>query len=95
MFWIGGLTFNSVLDVRITGGTEAGIGGFNDVEVMLYEHLAGEELEPEDRMVLTPAVSTMANLDDAYSGLDCGYYYLEVTGEVDAYTLTWAFSTSK
>jgi hypothetical protein len=102
VFWVGGLTPNSVLDVKVAGRTESGIGGFNGVDVQLYIHMAGEEVLPADRVAVTGAASEMMNFDTAYSNLACAHYYLEVAVTPDRagamtpgnYILTWEFSTS-
>jgi hypothetical protein len=102
VFWIGGLTPNSVLDVKVAGRTESGIGGFNGVDVQLYIHMAGEEIVPADRVAIVGAASEMMDLDTAYSDLACAHYYLEVIVVADRagdmtpgnYILTWEFSTS-
>ena len=62
------------------------------MKVTLYEHLYNVEIEPEERVAITHAVSTMTDLDAAYSNVNCGHYYLEITGDVGDYILTWAFS---
>jgi hypothetical protein len=102
VFWVGGLTPNSVLDVKVAGRTESGIGGFNGVDVQLYIHMAGEEIVPADRVAIVGAASEMMDLDTAYSDLACAHYYLEVIVVADRagdmtpgnYILTWEFSTS-
>ena len=96
VIWVGGLTPNSVLELKIVGTTETGIGITNDVEVALYQHMPEEEIMPADRMAIMGGASD--DFDAKYENLACGWYYFEVTGGADGatggYTVTWDFDTS-
>jgi hypothetical protein len=88
MFWVGGLTPNSVLKVKVEGTTELPTGIFNQVSVRLYPHVH----DMEKQTAIDPAMSEMDG--DTYQDLDCGHYYLEVSsdaGEEGGYTLSWTF----
>ena len=95
VLWVAGLTPNSVLDVKIVGTSETGIGSFNTVAVNVYQHMPGEEIAPADRAAVMPGASAKAAFDHVYKDLACGFYYLEVTGTAGGYTLTWDFDTTK
>ena len=87
--WIGGLTPDVVLDVKVDGTTEgASTNDFNDVTVELRLHVPGEGKQD----AIDAATSETDGFEDAYKGLDCGFYYLEVTGEAGGYTLSWTFT---
>ena len=96
VFWLGGLTPDYVLHVKVKGDSELPTGEFNEVNVKLYPYLVGEEKQA----AVPPATSDMSGYE-AYKDIDCGFYYLEVTGtyelasgidatnKVNRYTLSW------
>jgi hypothetical protein len=98
VFWLGGLTPDYVLHVKVKGDSELPTGLFNDVNVKLYPYVVGEEKQA----AVPPATSDMTGYE-AYKDIDCGFYYLEVTGtyelasgidatrKVNRYTLSWMF----
>ena len=92
VFWVGGLTPDAELHVKVAGTKEIGIGVRNAVEVYLYEHVHGATIMPDQRDPATGADSDKAAFDDVYSNIKCGFYYLEVKGAEGGYDLTWEFS---
>jgi hypothetical protein len=91
VLWIGGLTPDSVLNVKIKPETELPTGVFNRVSIKLYPFVSGKEKQA----AVEPGASKVTGFKDAYSGLDCGHYYLEVSGvdgEEGNYEVTWNFS---
>ena len=92
VFWVGGLTPDVELHVKLVGTKEVGIGIKNTVELNLFEHVHEASIMPDDRVAVTEAVSDETAFNDMYSNIKCGFYYLEVTGAEGGYTLTWSFS---
>ena len=76
VFWVGGLTPNSVLDLMIEGATETGTGITNEVFVRVYRYLPGEPIMPGARTEIMGGASD--DFDAKYENLACGYYYFEV-----------------
>jgi hypothetical protein len=90
--WIGGLTPDVVLDVKVEGTTEgASTNDFNDVTVELRLHVPGEGKQD----AIDTVTSETEGFEVAYKGVDCGFYYLEVTGEAGGYTLSWTFAQAQ
>ena len=89
VFWVGPLTPDSVLSVKIKGDTESANnpGVFNAVSVALHSFVTDEEKSAAE-------VAGMSETEgyDEYKGLSCGNYYLEVSGEAGDYTLSWMFT---
>ena len=86
--WIGGLTPDVVLDVKVDGTTEGDPNDFNKVTVELRLHVPGEGKQD----AIDPVTSKTDGFKVAYKGVDCGFYYLEVTGDAGRYTLSWNFA---
>ena len=86
MIWIGGLTPDFVLDVKVEGTSEGGVShDFNDVSIALYRHVPDQAQGD----AIAPVASKTMGYENAYKDVDCGFYYLEVTGEEGDYTVTW------
>ena len=86
VIWIGGLTPDVVLDVKVDGTTEGTVANdFNEVIVELYRHIANQSQAD----AIEPVASETTGYTDAYKDLDCGFYYLQISGEMGDYTLTW------
>jgi hypothetical protein len=91
VLWVGPLTPNSVLNVKVNPETELlnKPGEYNVVNVALYSHVT--DATKSDAEV--PGTSEIEGYKDEYKGLDCGNYYLEVTGDPGgSYTLSWEFT---
>jgi hypothetical protein len=87
VFWVGRLTPDSMLHVKVKGTEEASAGQFNDVDVTLHRHVMGKmEQTAED----ASEMSSMEGYDE-YMMLNSGGYYLKVTGD-GPYTLSWMFT---
>ena len=89
VFWVGPLTPNSVLSVKVAGTYEAANspGIFNPVTVTLHSFVSGGEKSPAEMA----GESKMEGYDE-YKEVDCGNYYLEVSGEEGTYELSWTFT---
>jgi hypothetical protein len=89
VLWVGPLTPDSVLSVKIKGDTESrnNPGVFNAVSVALHSFVTDAEKSAAE-------VAGMSETEgyEEYKGLSCGNYYLEVSGEVGDYTLSWIFT---
>jgi hypothetical protein len=83
VFWVASLTPNSVLKLTVKGTTEApnNPGVFNMVDVALHSFVTGEEKSDAEEGEM-----------GEYTGLSCGDYYVEVSGEEGDYELTWEFT---
>ena len=89
VIYLGPLTPHAVLDVKVNGTTEGSVThDFNEVSVALYRHIPNQAQGD-------PIASVASETEDfmtegvAYKDLDCGFYYLAVSGEEGEYTLTW------
>jgi hypothetical protein len=89
VFWVGSLTPDSVLNVMVDGKFESpnAPGVYNDVSVALYSHVPGATRSDAE----TPGTSEMEGYDE-YKGVDCNFYYLEVSGDEGSYELSWTFT---
>ena len=90
VIWVGGLTPSFVIDVKVKGDSELPTGTFNMPSVVLRPHVPGGKHQDP----ITPTASGTDGYEDAYKDLDCGFYYLEVTGEAGNYTVSWNFAAS-
>jgi len=93
VLWVGALTPDAVLKVKVEGISERAVGIFNRVAVELYPHLPGTTKQP----VVMPAAAADADGFVTYRDLACGNYYLEVSGVMDEagdYRLSWTFPGS-
>ena len=91
VIWIGGLTPASVLDVMVMGTSEGSVThDFNAVSVTLYRHVPDQA---QGDAIASVASKTMGFMTDGvvYKGLDCGFYYLQVEGEMGDYTVSWSY----
>jgi hypothetical protein len=87
--WVGGLTPDVVLDVKVEGTTEGSVpNDFNDVSVVLRRHVPGEGKQD----AIMSAAEVTEGYGATYKNLACGFYYLEVSGEVGDYDLNWKFA---
>ena len=87
--WVGGLTPDVVLDVKVKGTTEGSVpNDFNEVSVVLRRHVPGESKQDA---IMSAAVVT-EGYGATYNNLACGFYYLEVSGEEGDYDLNWKFA---
>ena len=90
VLWVGGLTPDAVLKVKVEGASERATGIFNRAAVELFPHLPGAMKQP----VMMPAAPADADGYVTYRNLACGNYYLEVTGVMEVpgrYRLSWTF----
>ena len=89
VFWVGSLTPDSVLNVMVDGKFESpnAPGEYNDVSVALYSHVPGAMKSDAE----IPGTSEMEDHDE-YKGVDCNFYYLEVSGDEGKYELSWTFT---
>ena len=89
VFWVGALTPESVLSLKVTGTFESpnAPGVFNDVTVTLHPFVTGAEKSAAE----TPGMSKTEDYDE-YKGLNCGLYYVEVSGATGGYDLSWTFT---
>ena len=90
VLWVGGLTPDAVLEVKVEGASERATGIYNQVSVTLYPHVPGTTKQP----AVIPAAVADADGYDTYRNLGCGNYYLEVTGVMEEeghYKLSWRF----
>ena len=90
VLWVGGLTPDAVLEVKVEGASERATGIYNQVSVTLYPHVPGTTKQP----AVIPAALADADGYDTYRNLGCGNYYLEVTGVMEEeghYKLSWRF----
>ena len=87
--WVGGLTPDVVLDVKVKGTTEGSVpNDFNVVSVVLRRHVPGESKQDA---IMSGAVVT-EGYGATYKNLACGFYYLEVSGAEGDYDLNWKFA---
>ena len=94
VLWVGALTPDAVLQVKVKGKSERATGIFNRAAVELRPHLPGTT--GEQRAVM-PAAPADADGYVTYRNLDCGNYYLKVTGVMEEpghYRLSWTFPGS-
>ena len=94
VLWVGALTPDAVLQVKVKGKSERATGIFNRAAVELRPHLPGTI--GEQRAVM-PAAPADADGFVTYRDLDCGNYYLKVTGVMEEpghYQLSWTFPGS-
>ena len=90
VLWVGALTPDAVLKVKVEGTSERATGIYNRAAVELYPHLPGTTQQP----VVLPAAPADADGYVTYRDLACGNYYLEVTGVMEEpghYKLSWMF----
>jgi hypothetical protein len=100
VIYVGGLTPDAVLNVKVVGTSEGSVThDFNNVTVKLYRHIPGQGQGDAIAMVdsevagFKPAdVSEMHEDGGAFKDLDCGFYYLTVSGEAGDYTIDWEAS---
>ena len=90
VFWVGALTPDSVLSVKVEGTFESpnAPGVFNDVRVMLHSFVPGAEKSVAEMGVMSEDMEGY----DEYKGPDCNFYYLEVSGGEGSYDLSWSFT---
>ena len=94
VLWAGALTPDAVLKVKVEGKSERATGIFNRAAVELRPHLPGTIGE---QPAVMPAAPADADGFVTYRDLDCGNYYLKVTGvmeEPGRYQLSWTFPGS-
>jgi hypothetical protein len=94
VIYVGMLTPNAVLDVKVEGTTEGSVThDYNEVSVALYRHIPGQGQGDPIASVASETdgfkEAPTAGTTGAYKDLDCGFYYLAVSGEEGEYTLTW------
>ena len=89
VFWVGALTPDSVLNVKVEGTFESpnAPGVYNDVSVALHSFVSGETKSVAE----TAGMSATEGYDE-YKGIDCNLYYLEVSGGEGGYDLSWTFT---
>jgi hypothetical protein len=95
VIYLGGLTPDVVLDVMVAGTLEGGVTHeFNDVSFALYRHISGEGQGDAIDSVDSETMGFMETPDagqvGAYKDLECGFYYLAISGKEGGYTLTWS-----
>ena len=91
VLWVGALSPDAVLKVKVEGTSERATGIFNRAAVELYPHLPRTTGQ---QPVVMPAAPADADGFVTYRDLACGNYYLEVTGVMDEpghYKLSWMF----
>ena len=91
VLWVGALTPDAVLKVKVEGTSERATGIFNRAAVELYPHLPRTTGQ---QPVVMPAAPADADGFVTYRDLACGNYYLEVTGVMEEpghYKLSWMF----
>ena len=91
VLWVGALTPDAVLKVKVEGTSERATGIFNRAAVEFYPHLPRTTGQ---QPVVMPAAPADADGFVTYRDLACGNYYLEVTGVMDEpghYKLSWMF----
>ena len=94
VLWVGALTPDAVLKVKVEGTSERATGIFNRAAVELRPHLPGTTGE---QPAVMPAAQADADGFVTYRNLDCGNYYLKVTGVMEEpghYRLSWTFPGS-
>ena len=94
VLWVGALTPDAVLKVKVEGTSERATGIFNRAAVELRPHLPRTTGE---QPAVMPAAPADADGFVTYRDLDCGNYYLKVTGvmeEPGEYKLSWTFPGS-
>ena len=94
VLWVGALTPDAVLKVKVEGTSERATGIFNRAAVELRPHLPRTTGE---QPAVMPAAPADADGIVTYRDLDCGNYYLKVTGvmeEPGEYKLSWTFPGS-
>ena len=94
VLWVGALTPDAVLKVKVEGTSERATGIFNRAAVELRPHLPGTTGE---QPAVMPAAPADADGFVTYRDLDCGNYYLKVTGVMEEpghYRLSWTFPGS-
>ena len=94
VLWVGALTPDAVLKVKVEGSSERATGIFNRAAVELRPHLPRTTGE---QPAVMPAAPADADGFVTYRNLDCGNYYLKVTGvmeEPGRYRLSWTFPGS-
>ena len=95
VIYLGGLTPDVVLDVMVAGTLEGGVTHeFNEVSFALYRHISGEGQGDAIDSVDSETMGFMETPDagqvGAYKDLECGFYYLAISGKEGGYTLTWS-----
>ena len=94
VLWVGALTPDAVLQVKVEGTSERATGIFNRAAVELRPHLPRTTGE---QPAVMPAAPADADGYVTYRDLDCGNYYLKVTGVMEEpghYQLSWTFPGS-
>ena len=94
VLWVGALTPDAVLKVKVEGSSERATGIFNRAAVELRPHLPRTTGE---QPAVMPAAPADADEFVTYRNLDCGNYYLKVTGVMEEpghYRLSWTFPGS-
>ena len=94
VLWVGALTPDAVLKVKVEGTSERATGIFNRAAVELHPHLPRTTGE---QPAVMPAAPADADGFVTYRNLDCGNYYLKVTGVMEEpghYRLSWTFPGS-
>ena len=94
VLWVGALTPDAVLKVKVEGTSERATGIFNRADVELRPHLPRTTGE---QPAVMPAAPADADGYVTYRDLDCGNYYLKVTGVMEEpghYRLSWTFPGS-
>ena len=94
VLWVGALTPDAVLQVKVEGTSERATGIFNRAAVELRPHLPGTIGE---QPAVMPAAPADADEFVTYRDLACGNYYLKVTGVMEEpghYRLSWTFTGS-
>ena len=94
VLWVGALTPDAVLKVKVEGSSERATGIFNRAAVELRPHLPRTTGE---QPAVMPAAPADADGFVTYRNLDCGNYYLKVTGVMEEpghYRLSWTFPGS-
>ena len=93
VFWVGPLTPDSVLSVKIKGDTEFANrpGVFNKVNVALHSFVTDAEGKSAAEVADMSETEGYETTNE-YMGPSCGNYYLEVSGEMGDYTLSWTFT---
>ena len=94
VLWVGALTPDAVLKVKVEGTSERATGIFNRAAVELRPHLPRTTGE---QPAVMPAAPADADGYVTYRNLDCGNYYLKVTGVMEEpghYQLSWTFPGS-
>ena len=94
VLWVGALTPDAVLKVKVEGTSERATGIFNRAAVELRPHLPRTTGE---QPAVMPAAPADADGFVTYRNLDCGNYYLKVTGVMEEpghYRLSWTFPGS-